>query len=172
MEELDFRPAKSRTAFRSNYKLHDLAERLGKNLLTQWGFEFFTFGQDQRFKRVWEKGKDKPDLILEYKGNVAFLDWKGKKTGSYLVNERAIKAYEYWRQEFKYPVIIAFLIFNDANELLDRRFAHLSHHKYIRSEGKQWDKNITVEFTHELPILNKGNLIQFLEGYQIGQHEG
>ena len=37
MKGLDFRPAKSKEEFRGNYKLHDLAERTGKNLLVQWG---------------------------------------------------------------------------------------------------------------------------------------
>lgn len=37
MKKLDHRPAKSKQEFGSNNKLHDLSERVGKNLLVQWG---------------------------------------------------------------------------------------------------------------------------------------
>jgi len=75
MKELDFRPAKSKEEFRSNYKLHDLSEQVGKNLLVQWGFDFKTLGEDKRYQKLWEKGEDKPDIILTSKGKSALLDW-------------------------------------------------------------------------------------------------
>jgi len=162
MKELDFHPAKSKDEFRSNYKLHDLSEQAGKNLLVQWGIDFKTFGEDKRFERLWEKGEDKPDIILTIKGKTALLDWKGKRSKAFLVNERAIKSYERWQFNLHMPVIIAFLIFDVQNKLIDRRFAVLGKHKYVVSQKKQWDKNTTIEFLEELPVLNKANILSYL----------
>ncbi|MEW6654705.1 MAG: hypothetical protein AB1394_14730, partial [Bacteroidota bacterium] len=146
MKRLDFRPAKSKEEFRSNYKLHDLSEHVGKNLLVQWGIEFKPFGEDMRYEKLWEKGEDKPDIILTSKGKSALLDWKGKRTKAFLVNERAIKSYERWQHKLRIPIIIAFLIFNEQNKLIERRFAFLGKHKYVVSERRQWDLNKTIEF--------------------------
>jgi hypothetical protein len=162
MKELDFRPAKSKEDFRSNYKLHDLAERTGKNLLVQWGVEFQDFGEDKRYEKLWEKGEDKPDLIINHRGQKAFLDWKGKHKDAWIVNERAIKSYERWQKKYNVPVIIAFLVFDTENKLSNRKFAALPLHNYIEVEKKQWDKNKTVEFKEELPVFMKENLVKFL----------
>jgi hypothetical protein len=162
MKALNFRPAKSKDEFRSNYKLHDLAERAGKNLLVQWGIDFKIFGEDRRYEKVWEKGEDKPDVVINYKGKHALLDWKGKHTKSFLVNIRAIESYERWRKKFHIPVVIAFFIFDENNSLSERRFAFLPAHKYVESVLKQWDKNKTVEFIEELPKFTKENLIKHL----------
>ena len=85
MKKLDFSPAKSKEDFRKNYKLHDLAEFHGKNLLTQWGIDFSDFGKDNRYQKVWEKGKDKPDIIAEYNELKFMIDWKGKSKEAYWV---------------------------------------------------------------------------------------
>jgi hypothetical protein len=162
MKELDFRPAKSKENFRSNYRLHDLAERAGKNLLVQWGIEFSEFGEDKRYEKLWEKGEDKPDIILKYKGNTVLLDWKGKHTSSFIANTRAVKAYIRWQDKMNVPVIISFFVFDEQNNLVDRRFAILSEHKFRDSENKQWDKNKTVQFDEELPKFTKENLMKYL----------
>ena len=162
MEKLDFRPAKSKEAFRKNYKLHDLAEAIGKNLLTQWGISFKSFGQDNRYKKVWEKGADKPDVIVEYKGKSALLDWKGKHKPKWLLNERAIKAYEKWSDIYSLPIIIAFFVFDNNHNLLKRKFAFLKNHNYVELQGRQWDKNKTVEFKEELPDFTKVNIVNYL----------
>jgi hypothetical protein len=51
-----------------------MAEEYGKNLLVQWGVWFDIFGKDRRYENVWEKGKNKPSLIISYKGEDALLD--------------------------------------------------------------------------------------------------
>lgn len=162
MKELDFRPAKSKEEFRSNYKLHDLSEQVGKNLLVQWGFEFKVFGEDKRYEKLWEKGEDKPDIILTVKEKKVLLDWKGKRTRTFLVNERAVKSYERWKYNLNMPVIVAFLIFDEQYKLVDRRFAVLGKHKHAVSKARQWDKNTTVEFIEELPLFNKENILLYL----------
>ena len=162
MKELDFHPAKSKEEFRSNYKLHDLAERAGKNLLVQWAIDFKMFGEDKRYEKLWEKGEDKPDVIINYKGKQALLDWKGKHSKTFLVNTRAIKSYERWQIKFNIPVIIAFIVFDENNNLIDRRFAFLPVHEFVESEKTQWDKNKTVEFKEDLPKFTKENLIKYL----------
>ncbi|MGD8782553.1 MAG: hypothetical protein PVH88_26800 [Ignavibacteria bacterium] len=162
MKNLNFNPFKSTEDFRKNYQLHDAAENTGKNLLTQWGIIFNPFGEDKRYSKVWEKGEDKPDLIISYKNKPAFLDWKGKRKNKWLVNERAIKSYKAWSEKFNVPVIIVFFVFNESMELTGRKFALVGNHSYKQSAEKQWDKNRTVEFQFELPDFNKANFINTL----------
>lgn len=160
MEKLDFRPSKSKEEFRKNYKLHDLAEYHGKNLITQWGIKYNEFGMDKRYQAVWEKGKDKPDLVLLINNKKVFLDWKGKKSRKWLVNKRAVEAYEMWKNKFDLPVVIVFFVFDKENNILERRIASLGLHKYKDSINKQWDKNLTVEFIENLPDFTKQNLFK------------
>ena len=162
MEHLDFRPSKSKEDFRKNYKLHDLAEYNGKNLLTQWGIKFREFGEDKHYEALWEKGKDKPDLLISANNKKVFLDWKGKNGRTWLVNKRAVEAYEKWRSKYGLPVIIVFFVFNSEKEIEEKRFAVLGVHKFSNSTKKQWDKNLTVEFSDELPEFSKANLVKFL----------
>ena len=164
MKNLDFKPSKSTADFRNNYKLHDIAEFHGKNLMLQWGFKFTEFGEDNRYKKVWEKGADKPDAIISYKDKSALLDWKGKRGAKWLVNERAIKAYEQWSKEFELPIIIAFFVVDSENKIAKRNFAVLNKHPHAISQGKQWDKNTTIEFQRDIPEFTKANLINILFG--------
>ncbi len=160
MKKLDFNPAKSTKNFRDNYKLHDQAEDIGLSLLVQWGFRFERFGQDKRYEKLWEKGEDKPDMIIKYNGKSVLLDWKGKKSRGWLVNERAVKSYESWERKLDVKAAICFFAFDENRNLKDRRFAIVGEHKYVVSESKQWDKNKTVEFVDKLPVFNKENLIK------------
>jgi len=162
MKELDFKPHKSKEEFRNNYKLHDLAEQLGKNLLIQWGIRFDIFGKDRRYERVWEKGKEKPDLIISYKGKDALLDWKGKHTSKWIMNERAYKAYLDWKNKINMPVFVAFFLFDEKENLIENRLAVVGVHKPKASSTKEWDKNKTVEFDNSLPIFTKSELLKYL----------
>ncbi len=162
MKKLDFVPLKTGMEFRKNYKLHDLAEEMGKSLLTQWGFDYKDFGGDNRFEKIWERGKDKPDAYIDYNGKIAFIEWKSKRKSRWLVNKRAVEAYERWSNKINVPIIICFFIFNEDKDLEDRRFAIVGKHKYIKSEKKQWDKNVTVEFEKTLPEFTKPNLLKYL----------
>lgn len=162
MKNLDFNPSKTTEDFRKNYELHDIAEFHGKNLLTQWGFKCSDFGEDNRYKKVWEKGADKPDTIISYKNISALLDWKGKRGARWLVNERAIKSYEKWSAEFGLPIIIAFFVIDDEKNIVKRNFALLNKHVHKISSGKQWDKNITIEFQKDIPTFTKANLLDIL----------
>ena len=162
MKNLDFNPSKSTKDFRKNYELHDIAEFHGKNLLTQWGFKCSDFGEDNRYKKVWEKGADKPDTIISYKEKSALLDWKGKRGARWFVNERAINSYKKWSVEFGLPIIIAFFVIDDEKKIIKRNFAILNKHLYKTSSGKQWDKNITIEFQNDIPAFTKANLLEIL----------
>ena len=162
MKDLNFNPPKSKEEFRHNYRLHVLAERAGKNLLVQWGLEFHDFGEDKRYEKLWEKGEDKPDVIINYKGVTALLDWKGKHSKTFIANTRAVKAYLRWQEKMKMPVLMAFFVFDEQNYLADRKFAALNVHKFVNSESIQWDKNKTVEFEGDLPAFTKENLVSFL----------
>lgn len=162
MKKLDFRPAKSKEAFRGNYKLHDLAETTGKNLLVQWGFNFKNFGQDRRYEKLWEKGEDTPDAIISYRGKTALLDWKGKHKPGWMVNYRAVKSYEKKQADLKLKTIICFFVFDEKEFVIERRFAIVGKNNYAVSKNKQWDKNTTVEFNEDIPKFTKENLLRAL----------
>ena len=162
MKELDFKPHKSTDEFRNNYKLHDLAEQFGKNLLKQWGVKFELFGKDRRYEKVWEKGKDKPDLIISYKGKEALLDWKGKHSPRWIMNERAYQSYLAWKNKMNMPVFIAFFLFDEKENLLENRMAVIGVHTPIKSKEKEWDKNKTVEFEDSLPTFTKAEILKHL----------
>ncbi len=162
MKDLDFTPYKSGKEFRNNYKLHDMAENYGKNMLIQWGFTFSDFGGDKRFEKVWEKGEDKPDMIISYKGRRAFVDWKGKHKSTWLINKRAFLSYESWMKKLNVPVIVCFFVFDKSNSRVESRFACIGKHSYIESKRKEWDKNTTVEFEMDLPEFTKLNLVNYI----------
>ncbi|MBK8944478.1 MAG: hypothetical protein IPM32_04315 [Ignavibacteriae bacterium] len=162
MKELNFQPAKSKDDFRKNYKLHDLAEYHGKNLLTQWGIDFDDFGKDRRYEKVWEKGEDKPDVIAQLNDKKFLIEWKSKSSNLFLVNKRAIESYTSWSVKLNLDVIICFFVFDEKKFLKDKRFAKIFFHYFEIIENKAWDKNIVANFTDELPILNKLNLLKIL----------
>lgn len=162
MKDLNFRPHKTKEAFRNNYKLHDLAEEFGKNLLIQWGFSFEIFGKDRRYEKVWEGGKDKPDLIISYKGKNALLDWKGKHSTKWIMNERAYNSYLTWKTKMKMPVFISFFLLDEKNNILENRFAIVGVHSTKPSNSKEWDKNKTVEFEDSLPLFTKAEVLKYL----------
>jgi len=162
MKELDFQPHKSNEEFRRNYKLHDLAEECGKNLLIQWGIKFDLFGKDRRYEKVWENGKDKPDLLISYKGKDALLDWKGKHTQKWIMNERAYKAYLDWKNKMNMPVFIAFFLFDEKDNLIENRVAVTGVHKPKKLSTKEWDRNKTVDFENTIPAFTKTELLRYL----------
>jgi hypothetical protein len=162
MKKLDFNPAKSKDDFRKNYKLHDLAEYHGKNLLTQWGIEFTDFGNDRRYEKVWEKGKDKPDVIVEFNEQKFLVDWKGKSKEAFWVNKRAIDSYINWSKKLNMQMLICFFLFDQNHNLKDRRFVLLSKHKFEVVDNKAWDKNEVVKFDDDLPKFTKANLIEHI----------
>lgn len=163
MEELNFRPQKSKESFHANYSLHDLASKTGCNLLVQWGIEFHHFGEDQRYNKVWEKGKDKPDLIITVRDKKALLDWKGKKKNYKWINKRAAESYLDWSSKMDMPAIICFFSFDDKSGLLTRHFAILPTHKFNAVTNKAWDGNEIVSFDEILPEFTKANLLKYLE---------
>ena len=163
MKNLDFSPSKSKKSFYANYKLHDLAEKHGKNLLIQWGIAYKEFGQDLRNTRVWEKGKDKPDIIINYKNKSALLDWKGKHDSIWKINKRAYDSYITWSKKLKIPIIVVFAVYDKEDNLNKIRFSVLNFHVFDESKKKAWDKNVTVVFKKDLPAFTKSNLIKALE---------
>lgn len=162
MKKLDFNPAKSKDDFRKNYKLHDLAEYHGKNLLTQWGIEFIDFGNDRRYEKVWEKGKDKPDVIVEVNEQKFLVDWKGKSKEAFWVNKRAIDSYINWSKKLNMQMFVCFFLFDKNHHLKDRRFVLLSKHKFEVVNNKAWDKNEVVKFDDDLPMFTKANLTELI----------
>jgi len=162
MKELDFQPHKSTEEFKKNYKLHDIAEVCGKNLLIQWGFKFEIFGKDRRYEKVWEGGKDMPDLIISYRGKEALLDWKGKHSPRWIMNERAYQSYLAWKNKMNMPVFVAFFLLDEEENLLETRVAVIGVNTTKQSQSKEWDKNKTVEFEDSLPEFTKAEILKYL----------
>jgi Holliday junction resolvase len=163
MKSLDFNPAKSKEKFKKNYRLHDLAEYHGKNLLFQWGIDFKDFGKDMRYDKLWEKGKDKPDIIAKHENIQFLIDWKSKNSESFWVNKRAMDSYLNWRGILNIEVVICFFLFDKQKHLVDRRFAIPCKHEFRIDDKRTWDKNIVVKFGNELPKFTKLNLLKFLK---------
>ncbi|MCX8010102.1 MAG: hypothetical protein N3A61_03025 [Ignavibacteria bacterium] len=163
MQTLNIKPFKSKETFRKNYELHDKAVRIGEDLLKLWKIGFQEFGSDKRYERVWEKGKDKPDLILFYDNkNIALLDWKAKRTSTYILNKRAYQAYNEWHQKFKLPVVVAFILFNNKLEFQEAKFVIIPDVVVIEQKEKVWDKNIVVKINSKLFNFTRENLLKNL----------
>ncbi|MBM4176146.1 MAG: hypothetical protein FJ213_08235 [Ignavibacteria bacterium] len=163
MKKLDIDPFKSKEAFRKNYELHDKAAKHGEEFLAQWGFNFQEFGRDKRYERVWEKGEDKPDLILIYENkNIALLDWKAKRTSQLIINKRAYDSYKSWMEKFNLPVIIAFCFFNKDEQFEKIEFVNIADAVISQKNEKVWDKNIVVEFKSKTISFTKENILKSL----------
>jgi len=163
MKKLDIDPFKSKEAFRKNYELHDKAAKYGEELLTQWGFNFQEFGRDKRHERVWEKGEDKPDLILIYENkNIALLDWKAKRTSQLIINKRAYDSYKSWMEKFNLPVLIAFCFFDKEEKIEKFELVNIANAKITQKREKVWDKNIVVEFQSKTISFTKENILKSL----------
>lgn len=162
MDSLDFKPHKDQKDFLKNYSLHDLAERYGKNLLIQWGVGYTNFGDDIRNEKVWEKGKDKPDLKIKYKNNLALIDWKGKHDSIWKLNQRAYESYLLWAKKLNIPMFVVFFVFNNNNNFNSVFFANLGKQKFVVSDKKAWDKNEVVIAENDLPLFTKANFINSL----------
>lgn len=163
MKKLEIDPFKSKEAFRKNYELHDKAAKYGEELLAKWGFKFQEFGKDKRYERVWEKGEDKPDLILIYGNkNVSLLDWKAKRSSRLIVNKRAYDAYKIWMEKFNLPVLIAFCFFDKEEKIEKIEFVNLLYAKVSHRSEKVWDKNMVVEFESKTISFTKENLLKSL----------
>ena len=110
MEKLGFEPIKTTAQFRQNYKRHDKAVELVKQYFSQSTLEFREFGEDNRYRRVWEVGHDKPDFKLLYLGKSALLDIKGHKNRVFWLNKRAYDSYLEWGKRESLPVYLIWVI--------------------------------------------------------------
>lgn len=113
MEELNFKPKKTKEEFLNNYVLHDIAKKIGEQELKNRGFDLCDYGEDRRGEKVWEAGKDKPDAIIKYLGKeLCLIDWKGKNKGDSMgiINVRAFYSYCKISEEKKLPVYLCVYI--------------------------------------------------------------
>lgn len=144
MEPLDFRVVKSKEDFHKNYTLHDKAIEIARPIIEKWGFEFEEFGEDRRFEKIWEKGKDKPDHYIIYEGQkIALIDWKGKNKKHFKMNKRAYDSYLEWSKELGLPIYSVIVIM--PGDII--KIAELPQPDV--SLMVEWDKNITANFKEE-----------------------
>ena len=146
----------------SSLKLHDLAETSGKDLLIQWGFKFSPFKENKQLRKFWEGKEDCPDLIIEYKGKKAFINWKGKRHQAWQINKHPVASYEKWKEKLNFPMLICFAVFDRADFFKDFRFAVPGIHKYTLCQRKTQDSNDVIEFENDLPEFTKVNVLKYL----------
>lgn len=150
MKEKDFKVIKSEKDFHRNYILHDLAESAGAKILIAKGYSTRPFGEDRRHENVWEAGEDKPDCFViksSYTGkNLCLLDWKGKKSNGYMINERAYNSYIKICSTLNLPLIIAMAKISDSNEITSFVYFVLPNQDIVSCRKTMWDKNVVVEF--------------------------
>ncbi len=144
------------------FRLHEMAETCGKDLLIQWGFKFSPFKENKKIRKNWEGRKDYPDLIVEYKGKKAFINWIGKRRQSWQIEKQPVSIYEKWKEKLGYPLLICFAVFDRANYFKDIRFAVLGAHKYILCQKKALGSNGVIEFENELPEFTKADVLKYL----------
>lgn len=114
MQPLDFEPIKTTAEFLRNYELHDKAVGIVKQYFSQSTLQFYAFGEDNRNKRVWEGGHDKPDFKILYWNQSAFLDIKGHKNRVFWLNKRAYDSYLEWGKRESLPVYLIWVILNEG----------------------------------------------------------
>ena len=141
MKSLDFPVKKTKNGFLRNYSISDSAAEKGDQLLRSNGLEPLPFGEDRRYEKVWEAGKDKPDRIVRKDGrDIALLDWKGKKKDDWMINERAYNSYLEWSAKLGLPVYVAIW----SEESNDGKFIKLPAETITKK--KMWDLNTVVVF--------------------------
>jgi len=145
MKSLDFPVKKTKGFFLRNYSISDKAAQRGDELLKSEGLETIPFGEDRRYEKVWEAGKDKPDRIIRKDGrDIALLDWKGKKKDDWMINERAYNSYLEWGAKLGLPVYVA--IWSEASD--DGKFIKLPA-KSLTKKTMWHDLNPVVVFSTE-----------------------
>ncbi len=153
MEGRDFRVIKSGEQFLRNYKLHDKSESIGCKILNNYGYATIPFGEDRRYEKVWEAGKDKPDCFIIKKEDpdkrkLCMLDWKAKRSDSYKINERAYKSYIEIIGKINLKCIIAVAVFK-KEAVSSFKYFLLPDEDLIQKRKREWDGNYTVIFDPE-----------------------
>ncbi len=145
-----------------NAKLHSLTESNGKNLLIQWGFKFTAFADSKEYRKLWEDKTYQPDLILEYKGKKAIINWLGKRHASWRIIKNEISCYEKLQEVLGCPLLICFAVFDRNNYFQYFRFAVAGVHKYVPINMRASDPVEIIEFEKELPEFTKPNILKYL----------
>lgn len=159
MESRDFTVIKTEQQFQRNYSLHDIAEKAGTEILKSKGYSTIPFGEDRRNEYVWENGKDKPDCFIMHSQiedkKICLLDWKGKATSGYIINERAYNSYLKICAEMSLPLIIAMAKIDEtSNKILSFVYFVLPNPKIlvITKTDTAWDENKTVKFDYKYRV--------------------
>ncbi len=166
MKRKDFEVIKTEEQFLKNYSLHDKAEKTGKRILDQLGYLTIPFGEDRRHESLWEAGQDKPDCFVIKKDDsqrkkLCLLDWKGKRSTIYRINERAYNSYLKISEQISLKLIIAMAVFS-KEKLEAFKYFILPDKKLVQKRKKEWDGNYTVVFDKS-KAFNINKINTFLE---------
>jgi hypothetical protein len=161
MEELNLYKHKSKPNNHGGSKPKEIIESAGKNLLVQWNIRYKNFCDERSFDKYFEKGANKPDLIISYNEKPALLIWNGEQTKSLTANKQAIEFFERLQKDIKIPILICFITLDKNEFIAERRFAVINNHASAENK-KPPDIYKTVIFKSELPIFNKENLLKLV----------
>ncbi len=150
MKRKNFEVIKTEEQFLKNYSLHDKAEKTGKIILDQLGYLTIPFGEDRRYESLWEAGQDKPDCFVISKNDpqrrrLCLLDWKGKRSTIYRINERAYNSYLKISGQINLKLIIAIAVFT-KEKMESFKYFLLPDKNLVQKRKKEWDGNYTVVF--------------------------
>ena len=105
LKTLDFVPKKTAAEFKDNYAMHDIAGDIIRAYMKQRHIKVIDYADDKRDVRVWEAGYDKPDAIIwNPELQLAFIDWKGHNTRTWILNQRAYNSYIRYSEKYQIPI--------------------------------------------------------------------
>lgn len=151
MKPLDFNVIKPIKKFHENYSLHDIASYYGDEILKKNGYNPVEFGEDRRYERVWEEGKDKPDReVLKNIVLLCLLDWKGKTGEDFEINKRAYESYLRISNRIGVPCWVVMFVIEDKKNV-DFNKVHCFNLNEISpiDEKEEWDRNIVKVFSKQ-----------------------
>jgi len=148
---------------KNKFKLREKSDSYLKNLFIQWGIRFSKIEDDKDFAKIFEHDKDKPNLLIEYRGKKAAIDFISKHDPVWIVDKQTVKTYNTWIEKLNLPLIVVFFAFDERDSLVDTRAAKLGTHVYVDFNSEKSNGKQNVEFTDELPIFDKVNMLKLLD---------
>lgn len=148
---------------KNKFKLREKSDFYLKNLFIQWGIRFSKIEDDKEYDKIFERDKDKPNLLIEYRGKRAVLDFISKHDPVWIINKQTVKTYNVWTEKSNLPLIVVFFAFDERDSLTDIRAARLGTHLYTDSNDSGPDRKQNVEFTDELPNFDKVSMLKLLD---------
>ncbi len=147
---------------KNKFKLREKSDSYLKNLFIQWGIHFSKIEDDKEYSKMLERNKEKPNLLVEYRGKKVVVDFISKHDPVWIVDKLTVKNYNAWIEKLNLPLLVVFFAFDERDSLVDKRVAKLGTHVYVDSNNGESNGKQCVEFTDELPGFDKVNMLKLL----------